>query len=153
MAQNIFAAIGIVIAFGVAAIGYFQWRTAHQRIISDLFERRFEAYEQIRRAIFDYAPMLQVTNETLKLFITAQTRAKFLFGDEVLVYLEARYKDLVTVNTFRGLTPTPTQDYQDQQRELHDADRRLVALPTELDALLIPYMRMNQKMPSLWWPF
>lgn len=153
MAQNIVTAIGIAIALGVAAVGYFQWRTAHQRIIFDLFERRFEAYEQIRKAIFDYAPMLQVTNETLKLFITAQTRAKFLFGDEVLTYLEARYKDLVTVHTFRGLTPTPTQDYQDQQRELHEADRRLVTLPNELDALLIPYMRMSQKMPSLWWPF
>jgi len=153
MAQNIFAAIGIVIALSVAAIGYFQWRTAHQRVILDLFERRFETYEQIRKAIFDYVPMLQVSNETLRLFITAQNRAKFLFGDEVLAYLEARYKDLVTVNVFRGLQPMATQEYQDQQRELHEADKRLVALPKELEVLLIPYMRMNQKMPSLWWPF
>jgi hypothetical protein len=27
MAQNIFPAMGVVIALGVAAIGYFQWRT------------------------------------------------------------------------------------------------------------------------------
>ena len=153
MGQGIFAAIGVAIAFGVAVIGYFQWRTAHQRIILDLFERRFETYEQIRNAIFEYVPMLQVSNETLRLFIRAQNRAKFLFGDEVLVYLEARYKDLVTVNVFRGLTPIATQEYQDQQRELHEADKRLTAVPNKLEALLIPYMRMNQKMPSLWWPF
>jgi len=153
MAQGIFAGIGAVIAFCVAIIAYFQWRTAHQRIILDLFERRFESYEQIRRVIFDYAPNLEVSNDLLKHFIIAQERAKFLFGDEVADYLEARYKDLVTVNVFRPLKPAATQEYQDQQRELREADRRLVELPRALEALLIPYMRLTQKMPSLWWPF
>ena len=75
-----------------------------------------------------------------------------MFGDDVLEYLDARYKDLVTVNVFRPLKPVPTQEYQDQQRELAEADKRLVKLPKELEAFLVPYMRMNQKMPSLWWP-
>ena len=153
MMQNILAWIAAIIALGVAAVGYFQWRTAHQRIILDLFERRFETYEQIRKAISEYGPTLTVSPETLGRYTTAENRATFLFGDEVLAYLKARREDLATVHAFHGLRPQPTQDYQDQQRELRGANHRLVTVPQEFERLLIPYMRMNQKMPSLWWPF
>jgi hypothetical protein len=142
----------VVGALGVF-IAYFQWRTAHQRIVLDLFEKRFETCDQIEKAIVEYSRDLRVSGETLIAYIKAQHRAKFLFGEDVNSFLESRYRDLVTVNVFRPLQPMQTQEYADQQRELHEADKRLVKTLGELEALVIPYMRLDQKMPSLWGPF
>lgn len=136
-----------------ALIAYFQWRTAHQRIVLDLFEKRFETCEQIRKALVEYAQGLQVTGDTLKTYIKAQNRAKFLFGNDVTNFLEGSFKDLVTVNVFRPLHPVPTEEYAQQQRDLHEADKRLIRVLSGLETLVIPYMRLDQKMPSIWWPF
>ena len=115
-----------MVAIGVAVIAYFQWRTAHQRIVIDLFERRFQVYEDLRKVIFEYATNFEVTNLMLGRFLVAREWATFLFGSEVTTYLEECYKDLTTVNVFRGLPVAPGPDYQDQQRQLKEADRRLV---------------------------
>jgi hypothetical protein len=156
MVQAIFGAIGVSIAFGVAVIGYFQWRTAHQRIILDLFERRFEPYEQISKAIYDYGHKTKVSQETLDLFRKAQQRARFLYGEKVTTYLGDRCEDLLTVQLLRPLLDTSEQQHPpltlEQQQKLAEADKQLTKLPIELPVLLIPYMRLDQKMPSFWWP-
>jgi hypothetical protein len=41
----------VIVATFVAIIGYFQWRTAHQRVILDLFERRMKVYEGAKRCV------------------------------------------------------------------------------------------------------
>jgi hypothetical protein len=34
----------------VATVGYFQWRTAQQKAVLDLFDRRHEIFEVVRNA-------------------------------------------------------------------------------------------------------
>ena len=48
---TLLTAIGLLIAGFGALIAYFQWRTAHQRIVLDLFERRTEVFEEIENAV------------------------------------------------------------------------------------------------------
>lgn len=40
-----------MIALLAAVIGVMQWRTAHQRAVLDLFQKRWEAYTEIRNAM------------------------------------------------------------------------------------------------------
>jgi hypothetical protein len=35
----------------VALVGYFQWRTAEQKAVLDLFDRRHAIYEIVRKAV------------------------------------------------------------------------------------------------------
>jgi len=35
----------------VATVGYFQWRTAEQKAVLDLFDRRHEIYEIVRNSV------------------------------------------------------------------------------------------------------
>jgi hypothetical protein len=43
--------ISTLIAAIGAAILYFQWRTAHQRAVLDLFDRRLEVFGDIEKAV------------------------------------------------------------------------------------------------------
>ena len=151
MAQNIFTAIGIAIALGVAAIGYFQWRTAHQRIIFDLLSVDFRRMSRSDKQYL-ITPRCFKSRTTRLSFLSRRKRVPSFYSGMRSSH-PARYRDLVTVHVASRLPPAPTQDYQDQQRECREADKRLVALPSEFDALLIPYMRMNRKCPLCGGPF
>ena len=43
---------GFLVALFLAIIGYLQWCIAYQRIILDLFQRRFQTYDELRSVIF-----------------------------------------------------------------------------------------------------
>ena len=48
MTMNILTAgLGLLIAGFGALIAYFQWRTGHQRVVLDLFDRRVAVFRQI----------------------------------------------------------------------------------------------------------
>ena len=51
MTMNILTAgLGLLIAGFGALIAYFQWRTGHQRVVLDLFDRRVAVFRQIEDA-------------------------------------------------------------------------------------------------------
>ncbi|MER8838471.1 hypothetical protein NKH86_06875 [Mesorhizobium sp. M0913] len=50
-AQILQALLTPVIALAVGFIAYRQWRTAHSRLVLDLFEKRLAVYEQTRKAV------------------------------------------------------------------------------------------------------
>jgi hypothetical protein len=82
----------------VALVGYFQWRTAHQKAALDLFDRRHELYDTIRKTVgqittnspgFDYEKEIA--------FLSAKGCAYFFFGDDVTYYLEELWHAIVDV--------------------------------------------------------
>lgn len=69
------------IALLAAVIGAMQWRTARQKLVLDLFEKRFQVFLDVRRIVShsvqlgkldDYGQM----NEVI-------ARGRFLFGDDI----------------------------------------------------------------------
>jgi hypothetical protein len=49
----IIAPLGLVITGFGALIAYFQWRTAHQRVVLELFERRVKVFVEFENAARD----------------------------------------------------------------------------------------------------
>ena len=64
-------------------IAYFQWRTAHQRVVLDLFDRRLRIFELAGNACASIISSGKDTVEALRQLHEAKGNARFLFGDDV----------------------------------------------------------------------
>lgn len=72
-----------IIGFCVAVVAFLQWRTAHAKLMVDLFDKRLEIYETVIEAVTlsnsDDGSGKQATEATYKLY-RARSGATFLFG-------------------------------------------------------------------------
>ena len=111
----------------------------------DLFARRFDAYNKIRRAITSAVHRDAVGTEEFNLFSDGKAEAEFLFGGEVSEYLQALHEDFAFLHTY-------TQDLIDtlaNRENLNDV--RVAAMLRVNDffqtssTMFAPYMRMHQK--------
>jgi hypothetical protein len=136
-----------VIALLAATIGLLQWYTAHRRAMLDLFDRRMEVYSDIRGIIDQIAASGKCTYETHFYYLRAIDRATFLFGSDVNAYLERLSVRLDNLCYYENMMET------DQRQEM--ISKKDVLLPkvlnfyTEFPPLIEPYVRMDQRRPSL----
>jgi len=79
-----------ILALMVAAIAFAQWRTARQRMILDLFQRRMEIVDLVSRIISTILLEGAHRIEDVDGFLRATRGDKFLFGPEVATYLMKR---------------------------------------------------------------
>jgi hypothetical protein len=137
-----------VIALLAAVIGVIQWRTAHQRAVLDLFDRRMQNYDALNAAV---AEIMREGNAALKAlvpFSQAAARARFLFGGEVTAYLEETEKRIISLRAAEGATKT--EDDEKRARAADLAAKHLMTLTEFFDrltSLVRPYMRQHQKAP------
>jgi hypothetical protein len=90
----------LLIAAIVPWIGYLQWRTAQQKAVLDLFDKRFKIYETVKNCVDQVGRNPQYFGEREKEFLKAVNEAYFLFGDDLHSYLETLRKDIVYVRDF-----------------------------------------------------
>ncbi len=77
------------IALLAVVIGYFQWRTAQQKVVLDLFDRRIATYTALRDIVAKVmASSSAATPDNSFKFLEALDRAEFLFGPEVTEHLK-----------------------------------------------------------------
>ena len=83
----------ILIGAIAAMIAYFQWVTAHQRIVLDLFDRRVSIFRIIQWVVLEVREAGgEVSQQVLQSFVLAELEARFLFGNDVRKLLaELRY--------------------------------------------------------------
>jgi hypothetical protein len=91
--------VTILIAAIAAMIAYFQWVTAHQRIVLDLFDKRWKVFEEIEVVIGDVLTHAETSHDTLQAFLRAEADARFLFGEDVRLELRALSYDIVFLHT------------------------------------------------------
>src|SRR5262249_42355680 len=87
-----------IIALMVAMIAFAQWRTAHQRMILDLFQRRMDLIDLVSRIAAVIMIEGALRKEDVDGFLRATRGDKFLFGPEVTTYLSETYKRLVDLD-------------------------------------------------------
>ena len=147
------AALGVIIAAVGAFIAYFQWRTAHQRVVLELFDRRlavFRKLEESAKGILD-----GVSRKDLEApfwsYIEAESNARFLFGEEVITALSRLRANIADAMAFCEIG----DEHPDRHNliERHSAALQYIAAFIQNSSpLFAPYMRLDQKMPSLGWP-
>ncbi|MGB3417590.1 MAG: hypothetical protein WBA36_13020 [Mesorhizobium sp.] len=154
------SAVGtLIVAIAVAFIAYRQWRVAHEKLILDLFDKRFAVYSEAREAVRTYwtptAPTSEMTipfdRETygrrmarIATLHDVGRRAEFLFGDEVA----ARIK-IVRDALIEGTPSTPLEVEDDEARRRSEeaykrAHKEAAAFPKDLDRLVSKYMRITR---------
>jgi hypothetical protein len=81
-----------VIAMIVAYIAWQQWRTNRQKLILDRYDRRLRIYEEVRKILSIIMRDATASAEDLLRFRTSVSEADFLFGPEVMQYIDEIYK-------------------------------------------------------------
>jgi hypothetical protein len=135
------------IALMIAMIAFAQWRTARQRMILDLFQRRMDVIDLVSRIASTVLIEGDLHNEDVDGFLRATRGDKFLFGPEVSTYLSETYRRLLELHACERVME---RGQGEQGRELGDKRQ---AIRNELNrfhetfhTLVAPYVRMQQKL-------
>jgi hypothetical protein len=98
----------LVVGLIAAYIAWRQWRTSHDRLILDLFERRFQSFQELTIVISQGLNKPHPDTKDLGDFDRASEKARFLFGPEVYSYLREVRGHLVNLIAIgRGLPDMP----------------------------------------------
>lgn len=125
----------------VLVVAFMQWRTAHQKVLLDLFEKRLAIYEKIKKAVEHITRSEAVIAD--KLLMEAFDASAFLFGKEIQAHIDSIWTIHQTI---------ARMNYKLQNGTLTAADdithatvsAELIGLSGNLSELFAPYMRMNQ---------
>jgi hypothetical protein len=147
--------ITVIIAALALFIAYFQWVTAHQRIVLDLFEKRLRLFNSIELVIAQVLRDAETSPETLRTFLQAEADARFLFGDDVQEELRLLGYDLEFLQTYsKAVIDDPDLPDRDNIfRERWDVLKRMDVWPGRLARTFDAYIRLTQKQRNVWWPF
>jgi hypothetical protein len=153
MTATLISIAAITVSLVVAVVQYAQWRTANQKVVIDLYDRRFKVYEQLAKAIGPVLREGEVSGAAFKEFMIGQADASFLFGDDVQEYLKALRK------SFAWLTSMTNEviDNSPKRAELIDAKFKyiaeIVAFYDKAPGLFAPYMKLTQRNTPFWRPW
>jgi hypothetical protein len=88
--------VAALTAIFVAAVAFLQWRTAQQKAVLDLFDRRFKIYETVKTCVYEANRNAGYFNEEREReFLKVRDDAYFWFGNDIQDYLEDLRKELV----------------------------------------------------------
>jgi hypothetical protein len=134
------------IALLAIVIAVLRWRTAHQKVVLDLFERRMKVYSEIRAVIASIVSSGKLPNEKHFEFMRAIDDAKFLFGSKVNGYLEELDS---TLAYFHEADETYGQLQGQERGEAIQRRRKyfneMQTFYKKFDPLVEPYLGMRQR--------
>jgi hypothetical protein len=140
------------IAALATVIGLGQWRTARQRVVLDLFDKRWTVLIDLRSIIGEVMREGRVTTGASLEFARAIDRASFLFGPEVIQYLWSIHRALGR-HYVAGSTLAADQDNGPRREKLIDQEynamNEISEFFTHVERLVSPYMRMHQRSPRI----
>jgi hypothetical protein len=134
-------------AIFVALVGFFQWRTAQQKIVLDLFDTRHEIYSVVRKAVGTMVSSSLSFDQQREIeFMETMEKAKFFFGDDIQIYLKKLWEAILDVRTVDVELPS----IQDVEARRESLQKRRAALDFIVDfhttglSLFAKYMRFSQ---------
>ena len=155
MVRELGSWVNVVIAVFVAFVGYLQWRTAqlqwrtgHNRFVLDQFEKRYEIYQTFRKVVEAIVGSSANANrETSVRAVETCEKARFLFGDDVVTYLDQLTKDIGDLESIvterRGdLKGDDLKKNVEKERELRN---RIEEFRSRGTALFSKYIRFDQE--------
>lgn len=132
-----------------AAIAFLQWRTAHQRVVLDLFDKRYAILSKLREPIGEIVREGKVANDVEFRFLKARDGAEFLFGKEVNEYLDRLYVAILDHHVAESTMEHPRSE-EERRKAIDNRLEKFKIIAdffNEFPKLVAPYMRMRQKSP------
>ncbi len=137
----------LVLGIFAAFIAWRQWRTSQDRVVLDLFERRFQVFQELTRAIAAAFNKPNPVVSDLANFDAATEKARFLFGPEVHSYLVEVRKHLIDViaigHTLAGL-PDGEQRTRAENKVV-EALNEMHVFYGRLADVVTPYLRIGTR--------
>jgi hypothetical protein len=90
----------VVVAAVVAYVSWNQWRIARDRLRLDLFDKRYKVFDGARSMIGHVVTAGRLPMEVLHEYWAATTDRRFLFGDDVVAYLDDMDKHVAGYQTY-----------------------------------------------------
>lgn len=137
------------LALFAAMIAYRQWRTAHQRLVFDLFERRMRIFDDAREVLNGVIRAGDAQDHQVVEFSRVAERARFLFGDEVVLYIEdikLAVNDLCANRLMLRSTNLPPTERAKYAEDSAKCMNTIAGFYTKFPRLILPYVRMTQRM-------
>jgi hypothetical protein len=135
------------IAIAVGSVAFRQWRTAKDKFVFDLFERRYSVFD---RAMSGLAQAIRdgdtEKNSSIRDVALARGEATFLFDEDVLEYLAEVQRVLAELGLAR--TQYRAQDKSENwPKRSYDASIWIMkAYEGGLAAKFAPYLKMTHKL-------
>jgi hypothetical protein len=146
-AQIVQALTTLVLGIVAGYIAWRQWRTSQDRVVLDLFERRFQVFQELTRAINAAFEKPNVEVPDLAKFDVATEKARFLFGPEVHSYLiEVRKHliDLISIGHALSEMPDGVQRAR-AENKMTAALSEMHVFYGKLADLVTPYLRIGTR--------
>jgi len=142
----------LVLGLVAAYVVWRQWRTSQDRLVLDLFERRFQVFQELTRATTDSLSKPQVSVQDLANFDAATEKARFLFGPEIHSYLGEIRGLLIQVFALGRALPEMPDGPRRTSAEVKvvEALNQLHAFYGKLADLVTPYLRVGPQPPHPW---
>jgi hypothetical protein len=147
------AELALFVSLLALFVNYAQWRTANQKVVIDLYDRRLKVYSQLEAAISDVMRDGEVYPKTFHALLLAERIQGSCFGDDVRQYLEGLYSSFSWMTSF-------TNDVIDQPENrdaMIDIKYKHLAKITdffkEAPELFEPYIRLTGKNTPFWRPW
>jgi hypothetical protein len=121
-----------------AYIAYRQWRTSHERIVLDLFERRMTVYEDIWEVVAKVLREGTCDNEVYFEYLRTGDRLPMLFGDKVVQYFHKTKTLLADLHATMAGQGNPEKE--------DELKTELAKFFEEFSSRVVPYIRMTQKL-------
>jgi len=145
--------VAVVVGTIAAYIAWRQWRTAHDRLRFDLYEKRFAVYEATKK-LSDAATMhvdpkalhgSRVSAENLHAYLNTIRGSQFLFDGDARKFL-VDIQDMIweATNTLARLGRSPRHDPVDTELEQLPILRFLAGHNKTLEDLFKPYIDLSQ---------
>lgn len=139
-------AIGAAVAF----VAYMQWRTAHQKVILDLFERRLNLYDQLIDAVhFSLSEEGRLSTISVSVRIMSfHSSSRFIFGSEVSnAILEIRDAAALYGHAYQQTeNRNISEEKRDNYFKIAESNyTKIMSFKESFTALCLPYMLMDQK--------
>lgn len=140
------SAIGVLVIGLLAAwIAFRQFQTARYKLKLDLYDKRMVLYEVVRRTLGAATSRGKLSQEEEIEYLSGIQTAKWLFGPEVLTYLEEtlwhKIVDFGLHNTMSSGPPSDERTHHIQTRV--ETLKWLAAQFREFDELCSPYLQLK----------
>lgn len=145
-----------IIAASVAYIAYMQWRTAHTKLILELFDKRLEVYEGVLEANAKATANEENMRDAHFALFDLRSDAAFLFGEDVTSVISNIITCIATQRLNSQRLKREKLSSEDRDRfatELFNASNNQDRLIRDFRKACAPYMKITSKQvrtPSEW---
>ena len=139
--------IGVIAAY----VAWQQWKTSHQKLMLDLYDRRLRIYEEVVKVLAIITRDADISYESLAIFRSSVAEADFIFGPEIVAFIDEIYSRGVRLHSAREQYDDnlkinrPDYDHKKTVDEKHDQLAWLVAQLETVKERFGKYMAIRGK--------